>query len=322
MINKKIVIGIASGIALTALISGLVFFIEEEAPKISEHEHQKTVKKTVKPAVVKPIEIKTHNLYTNTPYNIPLSAIVEITKASEKAQKTTEGLLENAQGFYFVKFNENNKTLEILLENPVTTSETYPRHNIELAYIDNDGNIKYTAKGYNGENGEVSNAVEAENDIWEFDKSVEPNRPVKHVAYDEHDNVKFTEVWNYDENEPVKYEMKDGNDKIVSILKETVDHSSNYRKEHVFYNKDGKTELSLSVNYDGANLSRLTYYDAKNHEGISIISEFTDGNKTKEVVYNQEYELQNTLKSDYENGIRKNITVLDADSKEIETLSN
>lgn len=322
MINKKIIIGIASGVALTALICGCVFFVEEEAPKLSGQEPQKTVKKTAKTEVVKPIEVKTHNLYTNTPYNIPLSAIVEITKASEKAQKAAEGLLENAQGFYFVKFDENHKTLEILLENPVTTADTYPRHNIELAYIDENGNIKYTAKGYKGEDGETSNAVEAENDIWEFDKSVEPYRPIKHVVYDEHDNIKFTEVWNYDENEPVKYEMKDGNDKVVSILKETVDHSSNYRKEHVFYNKDGKTELSLSVNYDGANLSRLTYYDSKNHEGISIISEFADGNKTKEVIYNQEYELQNTLKSEYENGVRKNITVLDADSKEIETLSD
>ena len=80
--------------------------------------------------------------------------------------------------------------------------------------------------------------------------------------------------------------------------------------------------MSLSANYDGTELSRLSYYDADKNNGISITSEYSEGNKIKEAVYNQDYELKNTIKSEYENGKRKSLTVLDSDSKEIDTLTD
>lgn len=322
MINKKIIIGISCGLAVTALIAGILLFNKKDDSVQEKTEQHKRIEKVQNKPNTEVIKVKTHNLYSETPFEIPLEAVVEISKASEQAQEAAEKLLETSQGFYFVLFNEDHNKLEILLQNPAEISNTYSRHNLEYAYIDKNGKITYIQKGYKGEDGETSNAIEAENDVWEFDKTIEPYRPIKHIAYDEHNKIKFTETWNYDENEPVKYEMKDSHDNTVSILKETVDNNSNYRKEHVFYDKNGNTETTLSANYDGANISRLTYYSAPNHEGISIISEYSDGNKIKEVVYNQDYELQNTFKSDYEDGKRKNITILDSDSKEIETLSN
>ena len=320
MINRKIAVGVSCGLIVLGFICLAVMEREQieetitaNAPKIV-HRTDSTAPKTEQPD-------KKCNLFSETIYNVPLSGIVEINKASEDAQKSAEKLLEDAQGFYFVKYDEGKKELAVLLENPVAQENTFSRHNLEFAYIKDNGAVKYSKQGYTGKDGETSNAVETEEDLWEFDKTVEPPRPLKHMVFGDNGKLEFTETWNYDEKEPVKYEMKDGDDKVISIMKETVDGTT-YRKEHVFYDKDGKTKMSLSANYDGIDLSRLSYYNADNNDGLSIISEYSEGNKVKEVVYNQDYELKNTIKSEYDNDKRKSITILDSDSKEIETLSD
>ena len=320
MINRKIAVGVSCGLIVLGFICLAVMerkqteeTISANAPKIS-HRANSTASKAEK-------SDKKYNLFPETIYNIPLMSIVEINKAPESIQKSAEKLLEDAQGFYFVKYDENKRELNVLLENPVTQGNTYVRHNLEFATVKEDGSVKYSKEGYSGHDGEIANAVETEEDLWEFDKTIEPPRPLKHMVFGDNGQIEFVETWNYDENEPVKYEMKDGDGKIISIVKESADGAT-YRKEHVFYDKDGKTIKSFSVNYDGTDLSRMSYYDADNNNGLSITSEYSEGNKVKEVIYNQDYELQNTIKSEYENGKRKSVTVLDSDSKEVETISD
>lgn len=117
--------------------------------------------------------------------------------------------------------------------------------------------------------------------------------------------------------------MKDSHKKVVSILKETQDNDANLRREHIFYDNEGKTTMSLTVNYDGANISRLTYYNSHDKiDSVSILSEYSEGNKVKELIYNEDYELINTAIAEYIDSTRKKIQVLDKDGNEILKISS
>ena len=203
--------------------------------------------------------------------------------------------------------------------------DRYSRHNLQFAQISPNGNISYHFAGYDGQDGETSNAVTPNgDDIWEFDKSVEPPRPLKHTAYDNKGKVKFTEEWNYSHDADIKYIMKNAEGKTLSVFKETPDGMANYRKEHVFYDKDGNTTMSVSANFEGPNLKRFTYFDSETpKDSVTIESEYSDeGYKTEEKIYNKEYKLTNTVKANYSQGERKEIKVLDADGKPIKDLKD
>lgn len=327
MANKKIIAGISCGILILAAVYGAFMCRTKEVvqPREVVEQPAKTDKQPVKPTSVIPKkeEKKVFDLYSSTPYDLPLISVLEISKLSPQVKKSVDEVLSEAQGFYLLRFNKSKNKVFVILQNPITASNTYSRHDLEFVEISHDGAKKFHKAGYTGVEGETSNAVEQDNDVWEFDKSVEPHRPLKHVAYDEKGNVKFTEVWNYDSDSGIKYEMKDSAGKPLSILKETVEDGENYRKEHIFYDKDGNTKMSLSANYDGANVSRFTYYDSSDDvDSISIISEFSEGLKTGEKVYNENYELINSVKTDYENGDRKDIRLYDDDGKEVDKISS
>ena len=274
-------------------------------------------KQVVKQSEPEPVKIiqpvkKSYDLYSATPYDLPLYSIMEISELSDNLKKVVDTILENAQGFYLLKTNEGK--ILIILQNPINSGNTYSRHDLEFVEIYPDGSKHFSFAGYNGEEGEIDNAVADEKsknktDEWKFDKSSEPFRPVKHIKYDEEGNEEFTEIWNYSSDENIKYEMKDGNGNVLSILKETLEGDTNYRKEHIFYDSDGKVKMSVTVNFDGADITRFTYYTPE--DSISIMSEYTEGVKTKESIYNKDYELVNILKAEYENGERTSITLLD-----------
>ena len=114
MINKKIIIGISCGLAVTALIAGVLLFNKKEDSVQEKTEQHKRVEKVQNKPNTDVIQVKTHNLYSETPFEIPLEAVVEISKASEQAQEAAEKLLEISQGFYFVLFNKDHNKLEIL----------------------------------------------------------------------------------------------------------------------------------------------------------------------------------------------------------------
>ena len=81
--------------------------------------------------------------------------------------------------------------------------------------------------------------------------------------------------------------------------------------------------MSLTVNYEAANISRLTFYNSHDLvDSMTIINEFTDGFKTKEMIYNEDYELVYIVKSNYEDGIRKEIILCDPTGAELEKISS
>lgn len=320
MLNKNLLSGIVF-ILVTVVCTGCSFMKKEEPAVVStENVIQKEEidkKKVEQPQTVsKPVaqqKIKT-DLYSKTPYDLPLASVVEISKLPSQMKKTIDETLEEARGFYFVKYDKDLEKAIILLQNPISETKTFARHSLEFAQVSKDGTKTLHSLDHTG-------SIENENDVWTFDETVDYKRPLKHVAFDEAGNIVYVESWNYSENNPVKYEMKNSDNKILSILKETHDSDSNYRQEHIFYDNDGKTSLSISANYDGANLTRFTYYNkAEENDSMSIMSQYEDGVKTSETIYNKDYQIQNTLKSEYSDGVRKSITVLDKDSNEVEKL--
>lgn len=319
--NKKIVILIFILIILSAL--GGAYFLNSKKNitntipkqetarqlKISEEKTKEEIKQP-EPAPIKVVlpAKKSYDLYSSTPYDLPLYSIMEIASLPDNLKKVIDNILENAQGFYLLKTDEGK--IFIILQNPINSGNTYSRHDLEFVEINPDGTQHFSFAGYPGEEDEISNAVQSNRkDVWKFDKSTEPYKPLKHIKYNEKGKTEFTEFWDYSQSAEIKYEMKNSEGKTISVLKEILENDTNYRKEHIFYDNEGNTKMSLTVNFDGADITRFTYYSPE--YSISIISEYTDGVKTKESVYNKDYELINILTADYENGERTAITLLD-----------
>ena len=318
MVKIKTITSMLAVMSMVIFVSGCVK--KEPIKPISPQMQAEntTVKKTsIAPKIVE----KKYDLYSSTPYDLPLFSVIEISKLSDVVKTTIDKVLELSQGFYLLRA-ENDKVL-VVLQNPAVSTNTYPRHELQFAEIDMDGNVKYHSAGYSGIDGETLQSVFSKDEVWEYDESTEPFRPLKHIVYDEKGKIKFTEIWNYSEKDSVKYQMKDGHKKIVSILREFQDNDSNLRREHVFYDNEGQTKMSLSVNFDGANVSRLIFYNAHDSiDSMSIISEFTDGFKTKELVYDEDYQLVNTVTSEYIDGERKSIKLFDSEGKELKKISS
>ena len=298
--------------------SGCVFKKDDmDSNKNAEPVATKNNQKLLANVEKKPI----YDLYSETPYEIPLYSIVEIAKLTPKVKKAVDEILEASQGFYFLRVNNDN--VFVILQNPAKTMNVYPRNELQFAEIDMEGNVTYHNAGYTGVDGEIENAVGVKEDVWTFDETIEPFRPLKHVVYDEKGKIKFTEIWNYEENNSVKYQMKNASKKVLSILKESQDNDSNYRKEHIFYDNDGNIVMSLTVNYDGANISRLNYYNSHDLiDSVSIFSEYENGLRVKESIYDENYELMNTVVSTYINEKREAIEMFDKDGNKIQEIKS
>lgn len=324
MVRKKgFICIIILAIALLSL-SGF-FFLDKKEPIAENLEEKKEVQKpiqTVKKTAPKKIETeeKIFDLYTTTPYDLPLFSVLEIAKLPQNIKNSVDNLLEKSQGFYFLKVIDDK--VFIILQNPVLENNTYTRHNLQFIEISFDGKINYHTAGYSGIADEIYNSQTNEFDNWIFLEDSVQTKPLKHTSFDEKGNIKFIEVWNYDENEPIKYEMKDSKKNLISILKESQDSDMNLRREHVFYDNNGQTIMSFTVNYDGANISRIMFYNS--HEavdGFSLISEFQNGIKTKEQIYNKDYQLTNIVIPEYEDDTKKSIKLLDSEGNEVFKIS-
>ena len=327
MLNRRnIIIGSCILFAIVATSCFSLFTKDKSQEEVAEV-HQKEIALThntvVKKKVIKKAEKETHekyNLYDS--YDMPLISIAEITKLPEKMRKSIDEILKNTQGAYLLKYNKNTNKVVVILPKDFEVEEIYPRHELEFIEINQDGTLHRINNIYNGKNGEINNAVSAsENETWEFDKSIEPYRPLKHIVYGPNGEIEFVETWNYSDNEEIKYEMKNGHNKPISLVKECSNNESNYRKEHIFYDEDGKTKMSISANYDGADLSRFTYYNSQDSEdSISIVSDYAEGEKIGETVYNENYEVLAKYKSENNDGLRKKIKIYDNKDNEIEEL--
>lgn len=319
MVNKKIVSVIFMAIIFAILSSVCLKKTSmTESESLKEPAQKCEIKKTQQ--VIKPIE-KKYDLYSSVSQDLPLFSVVEISKLSPIVKKSVDQLLELSQGFYFLRFNDDS--VFVILQNPVSNSNTYQRHDLQFAQIDMEGKIQYHTAGYSGIENETLFSEDQITDDWTFSEQDELKRPLKHIAYDEKGKTKFIEIWNYDNKDSVKYQMKDAKKNVLSILKETQDNESNLRREHVFYDNNGKIVMSLIANYDGANISRLNFYNSHDLvESISVFSHYEDGLKTKEMIYDEEYKLIYTTVAEYKDGERIKITVYNNEGEEISSISS
>lgn len=246
------------------------------------------------------------DLYGNLPSaSLPLSAIDVISHLPNNIRNIVSNVIETSNGVYLVEKDEN----KVLL---VVDDITNIRHNIEFVEVSlNNAHMKKTTFGYNDKINDFAN------EIWDYDKNTK--QPTKHTTFDENGDIVFVENWYYDSNNPIKYEIKNSEGDVISMRKETLDNDTNLRVEHLLYDKDGKTKLSVTASYDGADVKRFTYYNAeKPVDGVSIFSEYSDGQKTKETVYSTDYKLKNTYTSNYKDGIREDIKKFDENNREVE----
>ena len=239
---------------------------------------------------------------------LPISVISELSTLPENIQNTVLDISKSSDGVYMMK-HKGNKVL-LIVENQANL-----RHGVEFIEISvPNGHRTTTTFGYNDK------MQDSNNDIWEYDKVADIQRPTRHTKYDSDGDMEFVEVWNYDDN-PVKYEMKDKNGKTVSIRKETLDDGTNLRIEHLLYDHNGKTKVNITAAYEGGDIKRFTYYNAdKPDESGSVFGEYKDGVKIKETVYTSDFKVKNVFEPIYQDGSTKEIKVLDNKNNEIRTV--
>ena len=323
MEKKKIVIGIAA--AVVACLCAVPFLFKNEVAENSVKENtknaetvQKVNKKSVTKNVVKEIKktdssntkeqkdekiIKT-DLYSDS-NAIPFSVITQLADITPDAKKTLEQIAES-NNVYMI--NKKSDKLLLVIENPGNI-----RHGVDFVEISlKNGHQTRSTLGYSDK------MQDSDNDIWEYDKSSQMPIPTKHTKFDKDGNVEFVEVWNYDSENPIKYEMKNGEGKVISVKKETQSGDTDLRVENIVYDHNGKTKISVSTTYEGSDLKRFTYYNADRvSDGGSVFSEYTDGAKTKETIYTSDLKLKNIYNSAYKDGLRTEIDVYNSNNEEV-----
>lgn len=319
--RKKVIGGIIIGVVAVACLTALITSKETKEedktlPQKDVKQIEKSEPKQIKKVApqkneqkIKDNKIKS-DLYKGVPDSLlPLSAISEIASLNGNLHKTIKELVDNSTGVLYAKRNGNK--LLMVVENPDDN-----RHGLEFIEISADGKhekIGFLLSKYSEGN--------TDDDLWEYETEEEVKRPVKHTKFNSDGEVEFVETWNYSSDEPIKYELKNKEDKVISLVKETIDENNSMRQEHLIYDKDGKTKLNLTVNYDGADLTRFTYYNAdKQEESGSLFSEFKDGIKTKETVYTSDYKVKNVYVPKYKDNERSEIQVLDNENQEVKSI--
>ena len=319
--RKKVIGGIIIGVIAVACLTALITSKETKEedktlPQKDVKQIEKSEPKQIKKVApqkneqkIKDNKIKS-DLYKGVPDSLlPLSAISEIASLNGNLHKTIKELVDNSTGVLYAKRNGNK--LLMVVENPDDN-----RHGLEFIEISADGKhekIGFLLSKYSEGN--------TDDDLWEYETEEEVKRPVKHTKFNSDGEVEFVETWNYSSDEPIKYELKNKEDKVISLVKETIDENNSMRQEHLIYDKDGKTKLNLTANFDGADLTRFTYYNAdKQEESGSLFSEFKDGIKTKETVYTSDYKVKNVYVPKYKDNERSEIQVLDNENQEVKSI--
>lgn len=281
--------------------------LKHKGDKSTINVNKKASDKDVKTNNIQDKFIQKANLYTDfSSSSIPLSTISILADLPENIQNNTAKIAENNNIFMVQKYHHK---LFIISDNPANI-----RHGIDFTEISIDnGHQTRTTLGYN------DRIVDSDNDIWDYDP--ETHQPVRHTKYNKDGDIEFTEVWNYEPNEQIKYEMKDGNNRVISLRKETLQNNTDLRIEHLIYDKDGNTKINVSVTYDGEDVKRFTYYNSdKPAISGSVFSDYTDGLKTKETIYTSDLKPKETFTSTYKDGTREEITIFDNQNKEIKKI--
>lgn len=271
--------------------------IQEQETNIENENPEQTKNKTVSALI--------------SSYNIPISAIAEISDMNKSVQDSVMKIAENTNSILMAK-KINNK-LFVVAENLSNI-----RHGIDFIEVSPiNGHLSTSTLGYNDK------IKDSDNDKWEYLQDTEIQLPVKHIKYNSDGDAEFIEEWNYDTNDSLKYQMKTPDGKIITMRKETIDdNNNNLRVEHIVYDKSGNTKISVITSYEGADLKRFTYYNAdKPNESASVYSEYDNGLKIKETVLSSSLKVQNSYTADYINGVRTTVTVFDNNNNEVKQIS-
>jgi hypothetical protein len=293
MVNRKRFVGICVGILVIAGVCvSLVPKKKESVPEITQEKVETAKAAPVRSKSVKhvkpPIEEQQIDLYNNTDKLMPLCGIVDLAKCPESVKNTIQNILDKSScGIYFLK-RVKNKYIVIVDTLAQDEENAQRRHDFEVIEISaSDGKV-----------------LNDENYTNEEAKSSE------------------IENWYNDENEPVKYKKTDKDGNVLSLRKETVENQTTLREEHLFYSKDGSVKMDVSFNYDGADLTRFTYFDSSNEdESFTVINEYEDGVKTKETLYSTDYKLLNTYVPKYKDSKKTEIIVFDDENNQSESIT-
>ena len=274
---------------------------ENYTPKKVSFENNSNLVEKVEPKFV---TLKS-NLYAEY-NNISFALIKELSSLQQFERETIGDILDSTEVYYL---NHADGSSFLITGN--LTDEKYMRNNINFVNVNEIGEKEeFSFSKYTDDEDKLNN--------WKFDK--ETKRPLKHIKYLLKKKVDYIEVWNYDDNEPIKYELRNVEDKVLSVKKEILENNV-LRIENIKYDNDENIESSISLNYDGPNLVRFIYYDAIMPEmGRIIISEFEEGVRIKEKVYSSNYELLETYLPIYENGERVRIDVYNSKNEKIEEI--
>lgn len=322
MVAKKIVIGISCAAILTATTFCYLSNNNKKAIDSNQVKNTPTASPKLAPQPAKP-KHRIADMYNTTVYDLPLYSIYEISNMPKVLKEEVDKVLEEAQGLYLLKYNKDEQKVFMILQNQITSADAFPRHNLEFMelYLNTeDGKVlkNLYSPAYVGIPNEsflATYEVYKDDESWELDKNSPVTRPLKHSIFDQRGKIKAVETWNYDENKEVKYQLKGASKNIISILKEYKQGEEGLRKEHLFYDSEGKIILSLTINYEGANITRMMYFDKHNiEESTSIITHYSDGMKVKEEIYGNDYKLVNTVKADYSDAQRTKINVYNAEN--------
>lgn len=321
---KKIVVGISCAAILSAVAFVGLLNIKTREQKLESVKVNKPVQQKSVSQPIKKEEKNIADMYNSTVYDLPLYSIIEISKMPKALKEAVDKALEDAQGFYLLKYNKDEQKAFIILQNQVSITDAFPRHNLEFMelYLNSeDGKIlkNLYSPAYMGQENESFFAiysVHGSDEAWEIDNKPSVTLPLKHTYFDQKGKIKNQELWYYDENKEVKYQLKSANKKVISMLKEYKQGEMGLRKEHLFYDTEGNLILSLTINYEGANITRVMYFDKHNmEESMSIITYYSDGLKVKEEIFGNDYKLANIVMAEYNNGERQKVKLLDSASE-------
>lgn len=307
---------VLAGIICTALFAGccaILYFTKDSkkessvTEEVKPKENQSVNATNIAPKkVVKKVDvIKKADLYASV-VGLPLSMITDLNNLPHNIKREADKIINDDTLNVLAMKNLHDKVL-LIVENSEDN-----RHGIEFIEISKKDASQKIILLSNKPSG-------TEQDVWRYDENSQ--LPIEHTKFDSENQPEYTEIWNYLTEEPIKYELKDGQGKVLSIKKETLDDSNNMRQEHITYDKHGNTKICISTNYEGPNLTRFTYYNAdKPDEGITIFSEYSDGVKVKENVYTSDFKLKNTYEAVYKDGQRESVKVYDKDNNEVENI--
>lgn len=287
----------------------------KEEPKVVQQPVVKEEVKIVTPEQSKPVTKKIVpqkiNLYTeHDDRDIPLSAVAQISGLPAGVKNIVNKQIKNADVYYV----NSQKDRVVILKEMTDETARFTRHDFEVISISiPDGKIKQeTAFPVKMSNDD------SETEVWKYevleDDMVVPS---EHTSLNPDGSVNLTEKWYYGDDE-VKYKLTDSEGKTVSLRKTSKSDNGNWHDEHVFYDKDGKTALNVSVVYENNNIARFTYYNPKSPEtSVIMVNEYEDIDKTKETVYSSDYKLKNSYTSQYKDGKRTAIKVYDDKNNEV-----